>query len=183
MRPRPRHDALAIAGIVTVAAVIATLLALAPVNRARLARERRAVQKYAETISPLAFEGGRVTEERIKPALAQLVEGTLKAADFVRQSEGWKHDLSEIRRAFAAAPAPKGVKDASRIFDQAFRGYLAAVDAFVRGSSTQGAPEKIDGALEPGRVIARRADKTYDRARRLVQAELRRLGLPDALFS
>jgi hypothetical protein len=173
---RRSFDAISATALVTAVLAAAAVPALAPVRRGR-------VQRYAETISPLAFEGGRIIQERIKPAIGDLVDGKVTPEDFRRQAAAWKHDLEEIRKAFAKAPSPPKLTPAKQLFDEAMRGYVAAVDEFVRASSQSGTPDEIDAALEPGRVLARRADKTYDRARRLVQSELRRVGLPESVFS
>jgi hypothetical protein len=180
---RRRFDAISVAALITGILAAAAIPALAPVRASRLADDRNAVRRYAETISPLAFEGGRVIQERVKPSLGDLVEGRTKPEDYRRLAAAWKHDLDEIRKAFASAPAPPRLTEAARFFDRAMRGYVEAIDEFARVSSTKGTADEIDAALNPGREMARRADKTYDRARRLVQAELRRTGLPESTFA
>jgi hypothetical protein len=180
---RRSFDAISVAALVTGVLVGAAIPALGPVRRARLSDDRRAVQRYAETISPLAFEGGRIIQERIKPSLGDLADGKTKPEDYRRQAQAWKHDLEEIRKAFAGVPVPPNLEEAARLFDTALRGYIEAVDQFVGASSTRGTSDQIHAALDPGRELARRADKTYDRARGMVQSELRRVGLPEETFS
>jgi hypothetical protein len=181
-RRRP-FDGIGIAALLTCLLAGAALPALAPIRRARLDDDRRAVRRYAETISPLAFEGGRIIQERIKPRLGELVDATVTPEEFRRQADAWRHDLEEIRKAFGKASPPPRIAEAARLFAAALGGYIDAVDEFIQASRRRGTPDEVDAALESGRVIARRADKTYDRARRTVQAELRRVGLPESTFS
>jgi hypothetical protein len=137
---------------------------------------REAVRRYAAAVRGPAREGGRIVVVEIRPALRDLVAGTMTPAEFREAAVGWKESLSAIRRRFAAAPAPAQLRHASELFDTALRRYLLAVDAFVAASARPAT--ELETTVAAAAVVAENADRIYDQADALLQAELYRLGLP-----
>ena len=117
---------------------------------------------YQAAIHPPLSEGGRLVQERLKPAAG--------AAAPVADAEGWARELDAIRAKVAAVDPPSRLGEAHRLFDAALAAYAGAARLIADGS--------------PGAVAAgERADATYDDASRILQRERRRLGLgPSAEF-
>jgi len=81
-----------------------------------------------------------------------------------------------VRVETAALETPSRLRPAADLYERAYREYEAALDAFVQASFSP--KDQLRAAVEGAIPLAEKADKTWDRALALVQAELRRLGLP-----
>lgn len=138
--------------------------------------DREEVRAYAEAIAPLAREGGRIAVLGIRQGLGALVFGDVGPEEFRRQAAGWRQGMSRVRESFAAVPAPGSLAAVAAEFDRALATYLRAIDAFVEASR---APrDAIPDAIEAAVPIAEEADRIYDRASAMLDAERRRVGLP-----
>jgi len=137
--------------------------------------ERRAVHAYVAAIRPVAKRGGQVVVENVRPRLTDLELGQVSAEQFRSEAPGWKQDMEKARRAFAAAPVPAPLRRAAALYDQAFRGYERAFDAFVV-ASYEPRGEQLNAAIADAAKGATNADHLYDRAGALVKAEQRRVG-------
>ena len=140
------------------------------------ARARAETAAYAKAIEPLQKDGGRVVFSGVRHGLTSLALGELTPEAFREQAVTWKADLERVRAAFATREPPTRLRDAADLFDRALAQYLAVIDRFVAVSHTPKA--ELSAAITAAVPIAELADRTYDRADAMVQAELRRLGLP-----
>ena len=84
-----------------------------------------------------------------------------------------------MRDGFKAVVPPPRLRAAADLFDQSLAGYLDAIDAFVAASVKTG--EALKAAITAAVPIAERADKTYDRAKSLLDVERKRVGLPSSV--
>lgn len=138
--------------------------------------DRPGTAAYANAITPIQKDGGRLVYEGVRTSVASLFRGELAPADFRARAGAWKADLERVRLQLAAQQPPARLKPAAELFDRALRQYRAAIDGFVTASRAPAA--RLQAALTAAVPAAERADRTYDRADALVQRELRRLGLP-----
>jgi len=154
-----RRGVAALAGLlVVVGAVLAVRLATA--SGSPLTQEE--LVAYQAAVHPPLSEGGRLVQERLKPAAG----ATTPVAD----AEGWARELEDVRAKVAAVEPPSQLAEAHRLFDAALAAYAETARLVADGSP---------GAVATGE----RADRTYDDASRILQRERRRLGLgPTAEF-
>lgn len=145
-------------------------------SRQSPADEARAVRDYADAITPIVFDGGRVVATGIRPRLAELSLGDVTPEQFEAEADGWRASLGQVRTRLGAVPVPARLREAARLYDLALRQYVEAIDAFVDASAQP--PEQVAAAITAAVPVAERADRTYDRADALVQRELARLHLP-----
>jgi hypothetical protein len=131
-------------------------------------------QAYASAVDLLAKEAGRLVVEEIRPRLTDLREGHVTPAQFRTESDLWRIKFEATRSALDRLHPTPELERAARLFDEAFRQYGAAMIAFSNASRQPDLAAAITAAVP----LAERADRTYDRADALVQAELRRLGVP-----
>jgi hypothetical protein len=143
------------------------------------AAERAAVRRYIETLRPLAKDGGRVVVEGVRPGLSDIERGRVTGAVFRSRAQAWRSEMERVQTGFAATPPPARLKPAAALFDESLRGYIAAIDRFVMASYKTG--DALKAAITAAVPTAEQADKTYDRAIALVNAERKRVGLPDSV--
>jgi hypothetical protein len=132
------------------------------------------VEAYASAVDVLAKEAGRLVVEEIRPRLTDLREGRVTPEQFRIEAAFWRTRFDATRGALDELRATPALEEANRLFAIAFRQYAAAVTAFSNASRQPDLAAAIADAVP----LAERADRTYDRADAIVQAELRRLGLP-----
>lgn len=172
MRKRGRLSAAAaLAGT----AGLAALVILIAVSRGSDA-ETAGVRSYAEAIKPLAFEGGRIVQQGLKPALVDLREGRTTAEAFIARATAWKDQFIQIRQDVAAIPHPEHLDRIAETYDAALAAYAEAIDAFTAAARLKDTAAR-DKALNAGADAAERADKIYDRARELLAKKLSQAGL------
>lgn len=172
-----RRRTLAIVSGALATAVPVVVIALLIGGRGPTPEERRAVIAYNDAVVPHAEEGGRIVVLGMQPGQRDLDAGRVTPEAFREQAEAWRRGLERARLAFAQVPAPARLATAAKLFDESLGLYLEAVDAFLAASFETG-PDRA-AALESARQIARRADRTFDRAKALLKAELRRVGAGD----
>lgn len=131
------------------------------------------VEAYASAVDLLAKEAGRLVVEEIRPRLTDLREGRVAPEQFRAEAQAWRTRFEATRTALERLQPTPGLRDAGRLLDTAFRQYAAAMTAFAEASRQPDLAAAITKAVP----LAERADRTYDRADAIVQAELRRLGL------
>jgi hypothetical protein len=134
------------------------------------------VQAYASAVDVLAKEAGRLVVEEIRPRLTDLREGGVTPEQFRTEATLWRTKFEATRSAVAQLHPTPRLERAAGLFDDAFRQYAAAMIALSEASRQ---PD-LAAAIAEAVPLAERADRTYDRADAVVQAELRRLGLPTA---
>jgi hypothetical protein len=142
-------------------AVVALVVAVGAVLAVRLATAGDALTSaelvaYQAAIHPPLSEGGRLVQERLKPAAP--------AGTPVAEADGWARELDAIRARVAAVDPPDELAGAHRLFDTALAQYAETARLVADGSGD---------AVAAGE----RADATYDDASRILQRERRRLGL------
>jgi hypothetical protein len=140
------------------------------------AAERKAVDEYTKKAAELAKEGGRIVVQEIRPSLREIESGELKPEQFRTFAKGWKSGMENVRRGFAEARTTEHLKPVAKLFDEAFRLYIAAIDLFAAASLKTG--QELKDAITAAIPTAERADKTYDRAAAALRKERKRVGLP-----
>jgi hypothetical protein len=142
--------------------------------------ERRKVQAYADAIRPILKEGGRVVVEEIRPRLADIELGQVTPEQFRLEAGGWHDAMGRLRVRLRKVPVPSssGLRQAALLYDLALSQYQAAIDGFAAASRKPKA--ELKAAISAAVPLAERADRTYDRADALLNAALRRVGLPTA---
>lgn len=138
--------------------------------------ERRAVQDYYATIQPLAFEGGRIVQQEVKPRITDFREGLVRVQQFQDEADNWIRQFRRIRREFADAPHPARLDRAAALYDQALERYIAAFEAFRAAAGLATHPDRVE-AISAAVPIAEEADDLYDRARDALSAVMRDLDL------
>jgi adenylate cyclase len=132
------------------------------------------VRAYAAGVDLLAKEAGRMVVEEIKPRLTDLRQGKVTPQQFRLEAELWRAKFEATRIAVEQLRPTAALQRANELFDETFRQYAAAMVAFAKASEAR----DIDAAIVKAIPLAEKADRTYDRADGIVQAELRRLKLP-----
>ncbi|MHB8468038.1 MAG: hypothetical protein ACYDD7_24745, partial [Acidimicrobiales bacterium] len=112
---------------------------------------------------------------RIRPRLADLERHKVTPEDFRSEAVAWRTELETVRGRWGRIRAPGSLARAGHLYDLALRQYEVAVDAFVAASSEPSV--RIDAAVTAAVPTAERADRTYDQADALVNAEARAAGI------
>ena len=168
----------ALIAVLGAACLAALVWAVVRPQRASMADQRQAAVAFRTgAVQRLIDEAGAVVVDEIKPSLPDLVYGKLAPEQFQNYSVGWRASLDRARRRFDTCQAPSRLRPAATLYDTALRQYVDAVDAFA-AASRRPAPE-ISSGVSAGAHVAEKADATWDRAGRLVSAELKRVGAPD----
>lgn len=170
----PRVAVAVMGGAIAIATISAGLTARAP----SADRDQRALRAYASAIRPFQRAGGQVVAEEIRPRLADIELGAVTADQFRVEATAWKQKMESVRRGIAAVKPPTRVKAAAHLYDVAMRQYQAAIDAFVVAVGRP--PAELKEAITAAVPLADRADATYDRADKLVDAALVRAGVRTA---
>ena len=140
--------------------------------------QRKAAAAYRTgPVQTLIEDVGAMVVDEIKPSLPDLTYNKITPQDFQNYAVGWHARIDRARRKFDACPAPGRLQPAAKLYDKSMLQYIQAVDAFA-AASKRPQPE-ISGAISTSTHVADAADKTYDRADRMVKNELKRLGLPE----
>lgn len=162
------------AGLLVIAAAVTTIV----VNQARTNRraERAAVERYAQKVKELSFEGGRLLQQEIKPRITDLREGTVTPEQFRREADNWIRLYENLRKDFAAANPPARLAEAARLYDEALATYIESFKAF-RDASRHQTQEQRNEAITEAVPIAERADAVFDEARDELAEQMRAVGL------
>jgi hypothetical protein len=131
---------------------------------------------YQAAIVPILQTAGGMVEQEIKPSIASLEDGSLTAAAMRSRGVVWQSRFEQARAALAKVTAPTGLAAVASGFDQAFQRYGDAATALA------GVPDSATGNLNPAPVqvaasLAVQADKLYDAAAAIIQADRRAAGL------
>jgi hypothetical protein len=129
-------------------------------------------------------EGGKTVELGIKVGIGDLVAAATApsgehrvAPDVVAgQAASWVSDLNRLADRVQAIDAPPNLNDANAMFVAALRGYSNSASLVAEAATTTDAGQR-DRRLQEARDAGRNADKRFDAASALVQAERHRLGL------
>jgi hypothetical protein len=131
---------------------------------------------YQAAIIPTLQVAGGMVEQEIKPSIAALEAGSLSAAEMRSRAVTWESRFQQERAALAAVTVPAGLAGAASGFDNAFRRYDDAATALA------GVPDSDVGNADSAQVqaaaaLAAQADKLYDAAAAIIQADRRAVGL------
>jgi hypothetical protein len=165
-----------IAGVPTAIFAAVVLSTLSPGARGSSASGAAgALSAYASAMHPLQQEAGQLVAEQIRPSLALLERHRISPEQFRHEAGDWRAELESIRIRWRGLRPPASLAEAARLYDEAMRGYESALDGFVAASRQPS--DHLDAAVSSAVPAAEGADRAYDAADALVDAQAKRLGL------
>ncbi|MHB8510818.1 MAG: hypothetical protein ACYDCC_01450 [Actinomycetota bacterium] len=165
-----RWIAIVVTVLLTAGVVLAVIFIKGP------SADRSAVRAYYDTISPLAYEGGRVIQEEVKPSITDLEESKISPAQFRRLDASWQSEFVKIRSEFARARRVSRLNDTAAQYDIALKEYLDFFAALARDSRVSGAAART-AAVRRSFPIGDKANADYDKAREDLKQVMRDVGM------
>ena len=147
-------------------------------------RDQAGLSAYEKELVPVLAEGGKTVELGVKVGIGDLEAawstasgGHLVAPEVIaRQAASWAADLNRLADRVEAISAPPNLTDSNAMFIAALHTYAHSASIVVEAATTADAGERVR-LLQAARDTGRSADKQFDVASALLQAERRRLGL------
>jgi hypothetical protein len=159
--------------VVVVGAIGATSVFLA--GSAQRRDDRAAYLRYERAALIPIQSGGRLTEQEMKPSLAELGDGRITAAAALERARAWRFAFENVRKELSELDPPSFLGDITHKWSVAIDGYLVIVTRFEEAARATGAERRrlITAAADAGNA----ADDLFDDAARVMQIHRRRLGL------
>ena len=172
-RFRKRWPVVATIVVVVVGGLGATSVFL--VGSAQRREDRLAYLRYERAALIPIQNGGRITEQEMKPSLSELREGKLTQTAALERARAWRFAFEGIRAELSALRPPAFLGDITHKWSVAIDGYLVIATRFEDAARARGAERTrlINAAADAGNA----ADKLFDEAARVMQFHRRRLGL------
>jgi hypothetical protein len=131
---------------------------------------------YQAAIVPTLQTAGAMVEQEIKPSIAALEAGSLSASEMRSRAVTWESRFLQERVALAGVTLPAGLAGAASGFDSAFRRYDDAATALA-GVANSDTGNANSAQVQAAATLAAQADKLYDAAAAIIQADRRTVGL------
>lgn len=128
-----------------------------------------AAHAYLDAVQPIAQEAGRVVQEGMKPAIAELLDPDGDHEQQAQGARGWLAAMDTAREDWAAVTPPQALRDAHMLFLDALDTYAEAADRLAMAGADD---DRRTTMTEEAIDLGTRGDDLYDRAAWIVQDHL-----------
>jgi hypothetical protein len=170
---RKRWPILATAVVVVVGGVGASTIFL--VGSAQRRDDRAAYLRYERSALIPIQDGGRLTEQEMKPSIRELRDGDISETVALERARTWRGVFENVRARLSELHSPPFLGDITHRWSVAIDGYLVIATRFEDAARADGAERTrlLTEATDAGNT----ADELFDEAARIMQFHRRRLGL------
>jgi hypothetical protein len=164
-------------GLALVGAIVLLGVAAVAFQQTSAASARTNVESYQAGLQPLTQRWGKLEILGMRPAVADLQDGTGVPAPMISaEADAWHGELRSIQTGMQRLDPPPALQPANAMFEQALQKYLDAARTF--GQAAAGPPSGRDKLIQSGASMAHEGDVLYNRASMLLQKARTDAGLP-----